>query len=436
MKILIKNGTLADPAQNICEPLDIATDNGRIARIGKALPENGATVIDAQGKMVLPGLVDMHVHLREPGREDKETIVTGTRAALKGGVTTVLAMPNTTPAIDGAAEVRLFRDLIAKKARARVLIAGALTKGRLGEEPVDVAALKSEGVSALTDDGNSVDDPAIMEHVLRAAKREGLVVICHCEDKALSANGVVNLGFVSTALGLRGISKESEYRRVARDLELARETGACVHIAHVSCRESVDLVAQAKAQGVRVTAETAPHYLALTEDDLMSYDTNLKMNPPLRTREDLQALKEALRTGVLDVIASDHAPHAENEKEIEFDRAEFGVTGLETMLALCVTELVEPGFLDWPGLARKLALNPAKVLGVERGALAAGAAADIIVVDPKREWRVAKDDFASMSKNSAFLGRTLKGAVEHVVLDGEIVFPFKRGRAPIDLLAR
>ena len=422
MKLLIKNGLVVDPSSGFNGVMDILVENSLISRVEKNIQDACDSVIDATDKIVLPGLVDMHVHLREPGREDKETVSSGTKAALRGGVTSVLAMPNTTPAIDSVEQVKLLKKIVQKTAHANVFLASAITKGRMGQEVVDIVALKNEGVVALTDDGDSVDSTEVMREALMKARDANILIICHAEDKSLVKNGVINLGLISTQLGLRGIPKESEYKRVERDLQLASATGAAIHIAHVSCSESVALIAEAKAKGTRVTAETAPHYFTLCDEDLMGYDTNLKMNPPLRTRKDREALRVALKSGVIDAIASDHAPHTENEKEIEFDRAEFGVIGLETELAVSITELVESRLLDWPDLVQKMANNPAKILGIAKGTLKIGADADIIIVDSKKEWTVTKESFASMSNNSSFLGRTLKGKVVCTIFGGKVAF--------------
>lgn len=422
MKILIKNARVVDPANNIDGVLDILIDGSRVAKVSKDIQADGVEVIDASGKIVLPGLVDMHVHLREPGREDKETVETGTRAALAGGITSVLAMPNTTPAMDSAENIKLFKSIVARSAKANVFISGAITKARRGEEVVPVESLKKEGVLAITDDGGSVDRDDIMLEAMQQAARADIAVICHCEDKALANQGVMNLGVMSTILGLRGIAAESEYKRVERDIELAKKSKARIHIAHVSCRRSVELIAKAKKDGVAVSAETAPHYFALTDDDLTGYDTNLKMNPPLRSKDDRLAIRDGLRDSTIDVIASDHAPHTENEKEIEFDRAEFGVIGLETELAVAITELIDTGILDWSQLVAKLSLNPSRILKVAKGTLGVGSDADIIIVDAQREWKVSAENFRSKSKNSAFIGRQLKGAVEYVILAGKIAY--------------
>ncbi|MDD3086991.1 MAG: dihydroorotase [Candidatus Omnitrophica bacterium] len=419
-KILIKGGRVIDPANKIDDTLDIFIVNGKISKVSKAIKADDAKVLDASGKIIIPGLVDMHVHLREPGREDKETIYTATKAALHGGVTAVLAMPNTDPAIDSLSSIEILKTAISKSAQADVLICAAITTGRKGREVVDMAMLKKEGAVAFSDDGSSVDSDEIMLAALRSAKKAGLPIICHSEDKALSNFGVVNLGFTSTRLGLKGISQESEYKRVARDVDFAAQSGAAVHIAHVSCKESLGIIARAKKKGLRVTCETAPHYFTFSEDAVLGYDTNFKMNPPLRSKEDVQAIREGLANGIIDVIASDHAPHTENEKEIEFERAEFGVVGLETELSAAITVLVDTGFLDWFGLVEKMSLNPARILGVDKGSLGEGRVADMAIIEPGQKWQVAKDLFLSKSKNSSFIGKDLKGVVAYTIYKGAI----------------
>ena len=425
MRLLIKGGRVIDPANNLDEVTDILVENKLISKVAKNIKPDGSRVIDAAGRIVIPGLVDMHVHLREPGREDKETIPTGTYAAAAGGVTSVLAMPNTDPAPDTKENTDFIQGLIKDSACVNVFICGAITKGRKGEALADIAGLKKGGAIAISDDGSSVESAELMRQALKDAGKNNLRVICHSEDKMLSAGGVVNSGFTSTRLGLKGISGESEYKRVERDILLAQETDASVHIAHVSCKESVEVIASAKKRGVKVTCETAPHYFALDESCVLGYDPNFKMNPPLRGKDDAAAIRAGLSDGTIDCIASDHAPHTENEKEIEFDRAEFGVVGLETELAVSITELLHPGILSWPEIVRKLSLNPAKILGVEKGTLSVGADADIAIIDPDKEWTVRKEGLYSKSKNSAFLGRKLKGHVEYTVCSGEVVYTAK-----------
>ncbi|TBR18476.1 dihydroorotase [bacterium] len=422
MKILIRNGRVIDPANNIDEVCDILVEGSKISKVAKNIRALTEEKIDASGKIVMPGAVDMHVHLREPGREDKETVSSGTMAALKGGITSVLSMPNTLVPIDSVKNVMLLKNIISKTAHANVFIAGAITKGRLGKELTDIVSLKKEGIIAITDDGSSVDSEEVMLEAFKKAKACGIPVICHCEDKSLSMGGVVNLGFTSTRMGLRGISRESEYLRVERDIKLAEKAKACVHIAHVSCRESVQIIAKAKKKGVNVTAETAPHYFSLTEDDVVNYDTNMKINPPLRGKEDVAAIKEGLKNGTIDVIASDHAPHTENEKAVEFDRAEFGKIGLESGLAISIIELIDKKVLSWPELVGKISVNPAKIINVNKGTLSVGADADIVIVDAQKEFVLDKEKILSKSKNSPFIGRKVKGSVEYTICSGKISY--------------
>ncbi len=420
--ILIKGGRIVDPANAIDRVADILTADGRIAKIGNNISAAGAEIIEAKGRVVIPGLVDMHVHLREPGREDKETVESGTAAALKGGVTSVLAMPNTDPAMDSPANIGILKTIAEKTAKANVYICGAITVAREGKKVAPVAGLKKAGAVAISDDGSSVDSDAVFLEALKKAKESGILVICHSEDKRLSGDGVMNLGYTSTRLGLKGISRESEYKRVERDIRLGEKSGSPVHIAHVSCRESVELIGAARKRKIKVTAETCPHYFSLNEEALCGYDTNFKVNPPLRSAEDVTAVREGLKNGILQVIASDHAPHTENEKDIEFDRAAFGVVGLETGLAVSITELLNTGILDWPGLVRALSLNPARILGIEGGTLGEGRIADIAIVNPGAKWKVTKSGLISKSKNSPFLGKELFGLVEYTILGGRVVY--------------
>lgn len=419
MKILIKGGRVIDPANTIDDLLDILVEDTKIFRVAKNIKAEADKIIEAQGKIVMPGIVDMHVHLREPGREDKETICSATLAALAGGVTSVLAMPNTEPAIDSVEHIKILKEAVQKSAKANVFICAAITKSRAGEALSDIFDLKKSGAIAISDDGASVDNDTLMLEALKLAKKQGLLVICHSEDKKLSAGGQVNLGLTSTRLGLRGISAESEYKRIERDIELAEKAGASIHIAHVSCKESLEIIAKAKQKGIQVTCETAPHYFSFNEEAVLGYDTNFKMNPPLRSEEDRLAIRKGLADGTIDVIASDHAPHTDNEKDIEFERAEFGVIGLETELAAAITELINNNLLDWEKLVVKMSLNPSRILSINKGTLSVGADADIIVVDPEKEWVVRKENLLSKSKNSSFIGRKLKGLVEYTLCQGK-----------------
>ena len=422
MKILIKNAKVISPRDNLDDFLDVLIDGQVIKEIKKDINVEVDRIIDAKNKIVMPAIVDMHVHLREPGREDKETIASGTMAAVHGGVGSLLSMPNTLATIDCIENVRLLKDIISKNAKANVFICGAITKGRLGKELTDIEALKDEGVIAISDDGNSVDNEELLLEALKITKRLNIITIEHCEDKSISKDGVMNLSFVSTCLGLKGMPKEAEYKRVKRNIELASKVDAPIHITHVSCLESVQIIREAKKKGLRVTADTAPHYFSLTEDAVRTYDSNFKMNPPLRTEEDVLAIKEALVDGTIDAIVSDHAPHTENEKEIEFDKAEFGVIGLETELAVAITELVDKKILSFNELVKKFTENPARILNIDKGNLTINKPADLIIVDPNKEWTVKKDFFFSKSKNSPFIGRTLKGIVNCTIISGEIVY--------------
>ncbi len=422
MGLLIKNGFVIDSANKISEPRDILVSNGKIEKVDKKINNKTKNTINARGKIVIPGIFDMHVHLREPGREDKETVYTGTLAALAGGVTQVLAMPNTDPAIDSPENSEILKQIITKSANCNVSICAAITKKRQGEELVDFGKLKSNGVVAFSDDGNSVDNQEIMDEAFRHAAEHDLLIICHSEDKTLSKKGVVNYGFTSTRMGLRGVSNESEYKRISRDIELAKKHNARIHIAHVSCKESVGIIKKAKEQGVKVTCETAPHYFSLTEEDVLGYDTNKKMNPPLRSEQDKQAIIDGLKEGIIDVIASDHAPHTENEKNIEFDKAEFGVIGLQSILSVCTTELLHKHVLGWTDIVEKLCLAPARILDVDCGTLSVGKNADIAIVSPEQDWTLDKKQILSKSKNSAFLNKKLKGQVWCTIHNGQIVY--------------
>jgi dihydroorotase len=419
MKYLIRSGRVIDPANKIDDILDILISCGRIEKVGKNL-EDKAEIIDAKGLIAAPGFVDMHTHLREPGREDEETVLTGTRAAIRGGFTSVACMPNTEPPPDNPAIVKTLKEIIKNDAQANVFIIGTITEARAGKRATDFHKMKKEGVVAVSDDGSSIEDEKVMSEALEQSKEEDLLVIAHCEDRKISGNGVMNSGFTATKLGLKGIPAESEYLRIKRDIELAKKTSARIHIAHVSAKESVDVIRRAKKEGVKVTAETAPHYFSLTEECCAAYDTNTKMNPPLRSKEDVEELKKALKDGTIDVIATDHAPHTDSEKDVEFAFAPFGIIGLETALSLSVMELVEKKILSWPELITKMSFNPSNILGISRGSLKKGSIADIVIIDPGKEYTYTKDSIESKSKNSPFVNWTLKGEVLKVFVGGKL----------------
>ncbi len=425
MDILIKDGRVIDPANNLDAVRDILIENSRIAKVGKGLRSGKARVIEAKGKIVAPGLIDMHAHLRQPGREDQETLLSASRAATRGGFTTVVCMANTTPVIDDQGIVEYILAESEKLNLVKILPVGAVTRDLKGEALTEIATLKEAGCVALSDDGQPVSDSQMMRRALEYARMFNLPIISHCEDLALSANGVMHEGFISSILGLAGIPDVAESSMVGRDLQLAEFTGASLHLAHISAAKSVELIRQAKRKNLRITAETCPHYFSLTCDAVQGFDTNTKVKPPLRPREDVEALKQGLADGTIDVIATDHAPHTEAEKDVEYNSAPFGMIGLETALSLGLTELVEKKVLTLKQLIEKMSLNPAKILGLAGGSLKVAGPADIVIFDPASTWRVNKKEIVSKSKNSPFIGRELKGVVEYTICRGKIVYRAK-----------
>lgn len=419
MNILIKNGHIIDPANKVDGKIDLLVADGKIAKIGKtgSLPLNGAQVIDAAGKLVVPGLIDMHVHLREPGYEYKETIATGTAAAKAGGFTAVCCMPNTNPVNDSRSITEFILSQAAKDGAARVYPIGAITKGSKGEELAEMGELHDAGCVGVSDDGRPVMSAAVMRRAMEYSKIFDIAVISHCEDASLSAKGVMNEGFVSTELGLRGIPNAAEDVMTGRDIQLAELTGARLHICHVSTAESVRLIREAKQRGVKVTAETCPHYFTLTEEAVRGYNTMAKMNPPLRTAEDVAAVKQGLKDGTLDAIVTDHAPHALDEKSGEFDAAPFGIVGLETALGLSL-KLVQEGVLSMSQMIERMSMAPARIIKSRCGTLSVGAAADITIIDPSVEWTVDASQFKSRSKNTPFEGWKLKGRAVQTIVGG------------------
>ncbi|MFH1790429.1 MAG: dihydroorotase [Candidatus Omnitrophota bacterium] len=418
MSLLIKNGRVIDPENKRDGVMDVFVKNGRVAKVAKNIQEKAKETINAAGKIVAPGLIDMHVHLREPGREDEETIQTGALAALAGGFTSIVCMPNTTPPCDSESVVRFIIDRARELSPVNVFPVGAITKGRLGRELSEIAELKDSGCVALSDDGDSVMDGGLMRRAFEYASSFDIPVITHCEDKALAGDGVMNEGAVSTLLGLRGIHNKAESVMIHRDVELAGLAGAKVHIAHVSTKEGAAIIANAKQRGITVTAEVTPHHLSLTDACCKTYDTFLKVNPPLRSAEDVKALKAALKSGQIDAIASDHAPHLDSEKDVEFDKAPFGMIGLETALALAVMELVNAKILTWPQLITKMSVMPSKILNLDRGSLADGRIADITIIDPEQEWVYARENIRSKSANSPFIGWKMTGLATDVIVGG------------------
>jgi len=426
LKLLIRGGTVVEPVDGSVLEQDVLLSDGRIAGIGRNLSAAGAEVIDASGKLVVPGLVDMHVHLREPGYEAKETLLTGARAAVRGGFTSVACMPNTNPVVDNAALVSYIKNTAAALGLARVYPVGAISRGSRGEELAEMGDMKKAGAAAFSDDGQPVADAGLMRRAMQYARMLGMTVISHCENKELSLGGTMHEGYVSTLLGLKGIPASSEEVMVARDLLLAEETGCKLHIAHVSTAGSVRLVREAKARGIRVTAEVTPHHFTLTDEAVVGYDTSTKVNPPLRTAFDVVAVKEGLADGTIDVIATDHAPHTIEEKDVEYDRAPFGMVGLETAMGLVWTELVVGGVLTPLQAVTKMTLHPARVLNIPGGTLGAGAPADITIIDPTASETVDPALFESKGRNTPFAGQALKGLPWAAIVGGRLVMMERR----------
>ncbi|MEI6438527.1 MAG: dihydroorotase [Candidatus Omnitrophota bacterium] len=428
MSLLIKNARIINGAGETgpaspSATADIFIENGKIAKIAPHIDRANVTLIDAKGKVVIPGLIDLHVHLREPGREDKETIETGARSAVKGGFTSIFCMPNTTPAIDTAQVVQYILDQAEKVALVNVYPVGAITKGREGKEITEMMDLKQAGCLGISDDGRGLMNAGLMRRAMEYAKMAGLLVMQHCEDDNLSAKGVMNEGALSTLLGLKGDPIIAETVIIARDIEIARYLGTRVHFMHISAARSVDLVRRAKAEGVKVSCEATPHHFTLTEEVVKSFDTSTKVNPPLRTRMDVDAIKAGLKDGTIDCIATDHAPHTHEDKEVEYDGAPPGLIGLETAFPLALKELVATGVLTLPQLVDKMSAAPARVMGLtDKGEIAVGKDADIAIIDLDREWKVTKEDTASKSKNSPFMGWTLKSRVTATICGGNVVY--------------
>jgi dihydroorotase len=420
--VLLRGGRVVDPQVGLDETTDVLVKGGKIAQVGKDLDApTGATVVECAGKVVLPGFVDIHTHLREPGREDEETVRSGTRAAAHGGYTAVCPMPNTQPICDTGSAIRFIVERAAEEGAVRVWPVGSLTAGQNGEAIAEMGDMIAEGAVGFSDDGRDVQDAGMMRRVMDYGRAFDTTVIAHCEDESLVGKGVVNEGVISTRLGLPGWPAAAEETMVARNISLAQLTSCRLHLAHVSTAGSVALIRDAKERGIEVSAEVTPHHLFLDEQALESYDTNLKMNPPLRTAEDVAALRAGLFDGTIDCIATDHAPHARHEKEMEFELAPFGTTGLETALSLVVTHLVDPGHMDWQGVARVMAVAPRACLRLPAVRLEAGGVADITVVDPEAKVEVTEDWFVSKSSNSAFLGHNLLGKASEVLVDGTLV---------------
>lgn len=421
--IVLRGGRLLDPSRNVDEHADLIIRDGIIAGTGlnHGIPDDADT-IDCTGLIVSPGFIDVHCHLREPGREDVETIESGARAAAAGGFTAVCAMPNTDPVTDNQAAVGFIVRQAQRAGAARVHVIGAISVGQRGERLAEFGEMVAAGAVAMSDDGRPVVSAQLMRTALEYARTFGIPVIDHCEELTLAKGGSMNEGIVSARLGLKGIPSEAEEIMVIRDILLARRTGGHVHLAHMSTHGSVELIRWGKERGINVTAEVCPHHISLTEERVLSYDTNAKMNPPLRTAKDVEALCDAVKDGTIDMIATDHAPHHYDEKEREFADAPNGIVGLETALAVCVTNLVEAGHIDFRVLVDKMSCAPARLFGLPGGSLANGAVADVTVFDPVAAWRVEPSEFVTKGRNTPYAGMRLSGRAVCTIVDGVAVY--------------
>ncbi|CDE44185.1 dihydroorotase [Clostridium sp. CAG:411] len=427
MKTIIRNGHVLNPSTNMDGVFDVAIENGIISEIAATIATDGADqVIDASGKYVMPGFIDLHVHFREPGFEYKETIKTGAMSSAKGGYTSVCPMPNTNPAIDSKEMVEWVKEKERTDSVVHILPVGAVTKGQAGVEVTDMKGMKEAGAVAVSEDGKSVMDILVYVEGMKEAAKNNLVVMAHCEDKQLVRGGVMNAGKRAEELGLKGITNSVEDVITARDIFLANETGAQLHLCHCSTKDSVSLVKLAKDAGYKVSGEVCPHHFTLADEDIPCDDANYKMNPPLRSRRDVQALKEGLRDGIMDVISTDHAPHSAEEKAKSMAQAPFGIVGEETAFALTVTELVEQGYLTKMQLVEKMSYNPAKILGIEKGRLEPGKVADIVIADFDETYTIDTSTFVSKGKNTPFNGKQVKGRVYQTLVDGKIVYDFTK----------
>lgn len=425
MTILIKNGRLINPSENLDKVMDIFVEDGIIKEKAESIEKQADTVIDAAGCYVMPGLIDLHVHFRDPGLTYKEDIETGSRAAAKGGFTTVCCMPNTKPVVDNVETVKYIIEKGEKTGLTNVLPVGAVTKNMAGVEITDVEELKKAGICAISEDGKSVMNSGVYRKAMKNAAKANVPVLAHCEDINLVEGGVINLGDKSSELGVKGISNAVEDVIAMRDIMLAKETGATLHLCHCSTKDSVEMVKRAKEEGIKVTAEVCPHHFSMCSDDITSNDGNFKMNPPLRAREDMEALIKGLQDDIMDVISTDHAPHSAEEKAKDLEHAPFGIVGLETSVALTVTNLVKKGYLTPMQMAAKMSYNPAKVLGIPKGTLDEGKIADITIIDPDKEYTIDVNTFESKGKNTPFDGYKVSGEVEYTILNGKIVYSNK-----------
>ena len=423
MTILIKNGHVVDPLTGKDGCFHVLIEGDRIKKVAQSIDEKADKVIDAEGCYVMPGLIDLHVHLRDPGLEYKETLETGGKAAVKGGVTTVCAMPNTRPVIDDGEKVAAVHTRAERECLTHVIQIGAVTKGQEGKELADIEGMAKAGCRAVSEDGKSVMDASLYRRGMKAARDAGIRVFAHCEDITMVEKGVMNAGENADRLGLRGITNSVEDVIVARDILLAKETGVRLHLCHCSTADSVKMVAEAKKEGLLVTAEVCPHHFIMSTDDITEDHGYFKMNPPLRSKADVEALKEGLKNNVMDVIATDHAPHSEEEKDKSMKDAAFGIVGIETSAALTYTELVRPGILSIMDMAAKMSYHPAKILGLEdKGSVSEGKIADLMIFDPEKKYCIDKNTFVSKGKNTPFDGFEVYGEVRYTFVDGKQVY--------------
>ena len=418
--ILVRNGTLVDPTQNICEVCDVLIENGVVIKVEQCITEGVDKVIEAKNLMVLPGIVDMHVHLRDPGQIQKEDIFSGTNCALAGGVTSMLCMPNTNPIIDNTETINYIKET-SLKARAKIYICGAMTKNLQGKDLADYDNYKKLGVIAVSDDGRPVADDATMLEAMLKADKNDLVAISHCEDLDIVAKGIINKGEISEKLMVKGIDRESENTVTKREIDLAKANNTRIHIAHMSTKEVVQYVREAKAEGVKVTCETCPHYFAYTQDKLLARDADYRMNPPLREQSDVDAIIEGLKDGTIDCITTDHAPHTKKEKQ-DFLTAPNGVTGMETSLSAGMRFLVEPKHITVSRLMELMSTNPARILGIDAGSLKVGSKADLSLFDPHIQWTVLPERLNTKAKSSVFKFERLQGRVKYTLVDGELAY--------------
>ena len=423
MKTLIQNGYVLDPESKREGEFDVLIEDNKIIKVEEQITDYADKVLDASGCYVMPGFIDLHVHLRDPGLEYKETLETGGKAAARGGVTTICAMPNTKPVVDNGEKVADVHNRAKTDSPVHVIQIGAITIGQQGQELADIEGMAKTGCHAISEDGKSVMNASLYRKAMKIAKENEISIFAHCEDITMVEGGVMHADEKAQALGLKGITNAVEDVIVARDILLAKETGVRLHLCHCSTEDSVKLVEAAKKEGLPVTAEVCPHHFAMTTDDITEDDGNFKMNPPLRGRRDVEALKAGLKADIMDVIATDHAPHAAEEKNCSMTKAAFGIVGLETMASLTYTELVEPGILTPMQMAEKTSYNPAKILGLDdKGAIAEGKIADVVVFNPTVEYVIDKNTFYSKGKNTPFHGRKVKGDIRYTLVDGNVVY--------------